>query len=108
MRRTLVQVKNKRGNTPLHEAVVSGHLDMVRILIGEDLQPTYWENKEGKCPVSLAVERGDLEVLRLLLAGLLDLSRIEGMSPVHAAVLHDKLGNFCSFHNSRHHSLGGS
>ncbi|KAL3714938.1 hypothetical protein ACJRO7_006789 [Eucalyptus globulus] len=91
MRRTLVQVKNKRGNTPLHEAVVSGHLDVVRILIGEDLQPTHWENKEGECPVSLAVERGNLEVLRLLLAGPLDLSRIEGVSPVHAAVLHGKL-----------------
>ncbi|XP_039160997.1 protein ACCELERATED CELL DEATH 6-like [Eucalyptus grandis] len=91
MRRTLVQVKNKRGNTPLHEAVVSGHLDVVRILIREDLQPTYWENKEGKCPVSLAVERGNVEVLRLLLAEPLDLSRIEGVSPVHAAVLHGKL-----------------
>ncbi|KAL3747538.1 hypothetical protein ACJRO7_016346 [Eucalyptus globulus] len=92
MRRALVQVKNERGNTPLHEAVVNGHLGVARILIGEDLRPIYLENKQGKCPMYLAVESGDLEVLKLLLAVPLDPSRIQGVSPVHAAVLHGKLG----------------
>ncbi|XP_018721080.2 protein ACCELERATED CELL DEATH 6 [Eucalyptus grandis] len=88
----LVQVKNDRGNTPLHEAVVNGHLDVARILRGKDLQPVYLENKEGKCPVSLAVERGNLEVLGLLLEEPLDPWRIQGVSPIHAAVLHGKIG----------------
>ncbi|KAF7847291.1 hypothetical protein BT93_L3115 [Corymbia citriodora subsp. variegata] len=92
MRRALVQVKNDRGNTPLHEAVVSGHCNVVQILIGEDLQHMYLENKEGKCPMYLAVESGKSEVLRLLLAEPLDPSRIEGVSPVHAAVLHGNQG----------------
>ncbi|KAL3714939.1 hypothetical protein ACJRO7_006790 [Eucalyptus globulus] len=92
MRQALVQVKNDTGNTPLHEAIVKGHLGVARILIDEDLQAMYLENKEGKCPMYLAVESGDLEVLKLLLAVPLDPSRIEGVSPVHAAVLHRKLG----------------
>ncbi|XP_030549368.1 protein ACCELERATED CELL DEATH 6-like isoform X2 [Rhodamnia argentea] len=98
MRRALLQVRNDRGNTPLHEAVVKGHLEVVRILIDEDLQPMYLENKEGKCPISVDVESGNLEVLRLLLAVPLDPSRIQGVSPVHAAVLHGNLAyiNYCN------------
>ncbi|KAL3714948.1 hypothetical protein ACJRO7_006799 [Eucalyptus globulus] len=90
-RRNLVQVRNRRGNTPLHEAVMNDYLEVVEILIGEDLQPVYWKNKEGKCPMTLAVERGNLEVLKLLLAKPLEPSCIQGESPVHAAVLHRKL-----------------
>ncbi|KAK3404699.1 hypothetical protein EUGRSUZ_K01014, partial [Eucalyptus grandis] len=90
-RRNLVQVRNRRGNTPLHEAVMNDHLEVVEILIGEDLQPVYWKNKEGKCPMTLAVERGNLGVLGILLAKPLEPSCIQGESPVHAAVLHRKL-----------------
>ncbi|XP_010038674.2 protein ACCELERATED CELL DEATH 6 [Eucalyptus grandis] len=95
-RRNLVQVRNRRGNTPLHEAVMNDHLEVVEILIGEDLQPVYWKNKEGKCPMTLAVERGNLErgklgVLGILLAKPLEPSCIQGESPVHAAVLNRKL-----------------
>ncbi|KAI6672985.1 hypothetical protein NL676_000891, partial [Syzygium grande] len=57
----------------------------------EDSQLMYWVNKEGKCPVSLAVESGNLEVIRLLLAEPIDLSRMQGVSPAHVAVLHGKL-----------------
>ncbi|KAF8039216.1 hypothetical protein BT93_B1694 [Corymbia citriodora subsp. variegata] len=91
MQRALVRVKNDRGNTPLHEAVWNGHRDVVQVLISEDLQPMYMKNKEGKCAVSLAVESGDVKVLGVLLAEPLDPSRIQGVSPVHAAVLHGKL-----------------
>ncbi|KAF8030201.1 hypothetical protein BT93_E2595 [Corymbia citriodora subsp. variegata] len=93
MRRALVRVKNDRGNTPLHEADWNGHRDVVQVLISEDLQLVYMKNKEGKCAVSLAVESGDVKVLGVLLAEPLDPSRIQGVSPVHAAVLHGKLGN---------------
>ncbi|XP_039161017.1 protein ACCELERATED CELL DEATH 6-like [Eucalyptus grandis] len=89
--RNLVQVKNRGGNTPLHEAVMNNHLEVVEILIGEDLQPMYWKNEEGKCPMTLAVERGNVGVLGILLAKPLEPSCIQGESPVHAAVLHGKL-----------------
>lgn len=103
MQQALVQERNGRGNTPLHEAVMNGHLEVVRILIEEDLQPMYWEIKEGKCPMSLAVESGNLEILRISLAVSFDPSRTEGVLPVHATVLHGKVGCFYSFHESQYH-----
>ncbi|XP_039160976.1 protein ACCELERATED CELL DEATH 6-like [Eucalyptus grandis] len=83
----ILRMKNKHGNTALHEAVLNRHVNMVQLLVREDLEPVYWENLDKKSPLYLALDTGDSTILEFLLSLSLETSRIQGLPPVHGAVL---------------------
>ncbi|KAL3726228.1 hypothetical protein ACJRO7_031161 [Eucalyptus globulus] len=92
---SIVPMANDGGNTALHEAVKNGYSRLTSLLLSRGSRAVYPENKEGKCPLYLAVETGNLEILKLLMEAMdeneVPWSRMQGMSPVHGAVVHRKL-----------------
>ncbi|KAI6693233.1 hypothetical protein NL676_020943 [Syzygium grande] len=93
---SIVDEANEAGNTALHEAVKKGDLELTDLLLGQGSKSVNKENKEGKCPLYLAVETGNSEILLRLLQ-VVDgnevlSSGIEGMLPVHGAVMHQSPG----------------
>ncbi|XP_030456689.2 protein ACCELERATED CELL DEATH 6-like [Syzygium oleosum] len=91
----IVAMVNDAGNTALHEAVKNGHYDLTSMLLSERPSLVYKKNKESKSPLYLAVEMGDLMILRLLMAAMQEHellpSLMEGMSPVHGAVIYRRI-----------------
>ncbi|XP_039160977.1 ankyrin-3-like [Eucalyptus grandis] len=83
----ILRIKNRHGNTALHEAVLSGHLNMVRLLLREDLEPVYWKNVAEKSPLHLALDTKNSAIHEVLFSLSLEPSKIEGMSPVHGAIV---------------------
>lgn len=87
-----VDEPNKARDRPLHEAVKNGDYEFTELLLIRGSKSVNKENEEQKCPLYLAVETGNLKILSLLLQAVdenEDLSSwIEGMSPVHGAVMH--------------------
>ncbi|KAI6693227.1 hypothetical protein NL676_020937 [Syzygium grande] len=92
----IVDMANDAGNTALHEAVKKGHSELTRLLLSRGSRAVYPKNKQSKCPLYLAVETGNLEILKLLMEAMdeneVPWSRMQGMSPVHGAVMHQRLG----------------
>ncbi|KAI6693231.1 hypothetical protein NL676_020941 [Syzygium grande] len=90
-----VDEANKARNTALHEAVKNGDLELTDLLLSRGSKSVNKKNWERKCPLYLAVETGNLEILLRLLQEVDEnevlSSEIEGMSPVHGAVMHRKL-----------------
>ncbi|KAJ6856968.1 protein ACCELERATED CELL DEATH 6-like isoform X2 [Populus alba x Populus x berolinensis] len=60
---SLLRMKNSKGNTPLHDAVIKGCREVACFLLYEDLEVSYLKNKEDKSPLYLAVESCDGEML---------------------------------------------
>ncbi|XP_039160974.1 putative ankyrin repeat protein RBE_0317 [Eucalyptus grandis] len=89
-----LRMKNKHGNTALHEAVLNGHFDMVRLLLRKDLEPVYWKNLAGKSPLHLALDTDNSAIHEVLFSRSLEPWRIEGMPPVHGAVVRDNYGTY--------------
>ncbi|KAK3417537.1 hypothetical protein EUGRSUZ_H03472 [Eucalyptus grandis] len=87
-----VDMANDAGNTALHEAVKNGDAELTRLLLSRASTSVYQANKEGKCPLYLAVEIGDSKILELLMEAMEENEvpwfRMQGMSPVHGAVVH--------------------
>ncbi|KAH8480111.1 hypothetical protein H0E87_030375 [Populus deltoides] len=85
-----VEMKNDRGNTALHDAVINRHHEVACFLVSESLKLSYSENNERKSPLYLAVENSDEKMLTTLMDTIRDdvdlLNKLEGKSPVHAAV----------------------
>ncbi|XP_011013840.1 PREDICTED: ankyrin repeat-containing protein At5g02620-like [Populus euphratica] len=85
-----LEMKNNRGNTALHDAVVNGHDILARFLVSESSKLLYTENNERKSPLYVAVENSDEKMLTTLMDTVRDdvdlLNKLEGKSPVHAAV----------------------
>ncbi|XP_061944578.1 protein ACCELERATED CELL DEATH 6-like [Populus nigra] len=85
-----LEMKNDRGNTALHEAVINGHDILAHFLVSESSKLLYTENNEHKSPLYLAVENSDEKMLTTLMDTIRDdvdlLNKLEGKSPVHAAV----------------------
>ncbi|XP_048133699.1 protein ACCELERATED CELL DEATH 6-like [Rhodamnia argentea] len=92
---SIVDMANDTGNTALHEAVKNRHYDLTCLLLHGGSSLVYKKNKESKCPLYLAVETGELKILRRLMMAAkeyeLPPSQMEGMSPVHGAVMHRRL-----------------
>ncbi|KAF8010563.1 hypothetical protein BT93_J1258 [Corymbia citriodora subsp. variegata] len=91
----IVDVANDTGNTALHEAVKKGDAKLTRLLLSRASSSVFQANKESKCPLYLAVETGDSEILELLMEAMdeneVPWFRMQGMSPVHGAVMHGRL-----------------
>ncbi|KAG6740651.1 hypothetical protein POTOM_056107 [Populus tomentosa] len=60
---SLLRMKNNKGNTPLHDAVIKGCREVASFLLNEDLEVSYHKNKEDKSPLYLAVESCDEEMI---------------------------------------------
>nr|TKS11520.1 hypothetical protein D5086_0000072530 [Populus alba] len=60
---SLLRMKNNKGNTPLHDAVIKGCREVACFLLYEDLEVSYHKNKEDKSPLYLAVESCDAEMI---------------------------------------------
>jgi len=85
-----LEMKNDRGNTALHDAVINGHDILAHFLVSESSKLSYSENNERKSPLYLAVENSDEKMLTTLMDTIRDdvdlLNKLEGKSPVPAAV----------------------
>ncbi|XP_056173323.1 protein ACCELERATED CELL DEATH 6-like isoform X2 [Syzygium oleosum] len=92
---SIADIANDMGNTALHEAVKNSRYELTRLLLSRGSRAVYPKNKESKCPLYLAVETGNLEILKLLMEAMdeneVPWSRMQGMSPVHGAVMHQRL-----------------
>ncbi|KAL9339235.1 hypothetical protein Peur_068250 [Populus x canadensis] len=64
---SLLRMKNNKGNTPLHDAVIKGCREVACFLVYEDLEVSYHKNKEDKSPLYLAVECCDEEMIASLI-----------------------------------------
>ncbi|KAI6672682.1 hypothetical protein NL676_000588 [Syzygium grande] len=93
-KKMILRMKNKHGNTALHEAVLHCHADVVRHLLRADFEPAYWENMEQKSPLYLALDTDDSQIHEDLFSALLEPSRIQGLPPVHGAVLRGNDGEY--------------
>ncbi|GFZ05687.1 ankyrin repeat family protein [Actinidia rufa] len=94
----LLSSRNNGGNTPLHEAMLNSHGDLIYYLVQMDEKVSFFgndvvsfcENKEGKSPFYLAVEWGEKEIveriLQLFIQKGYSYEDMKGKSPVHAAI----------------------
>lgn len=74
------------GNTPLHIAMQNGHHPCVKILLRHNAAVNS-KNVDGVTPLLLAIQIQDATSFNLLLnAAQVDLSDVQGISPLHAAV----------------------
>lgn len=92
---SILDMANDAGNTALHEAVKNRHYELTNLLLSRGSRSVNKKNKESKCPLYLAVEMGDLKLLVRLVEAM-DVKKvprpmIQGMSPVHGAVMHQRL-----------------
>ncbi|CAK7349820.1 unnamed protein product [Dovyalis caffra] len=96
---SLMKKTNKKGNTPLHDAVIMGHKEVVVWLVNKEPDVAYYNNNTGQSPLYLAVENskenGILDVL-LNTEASMPIKREDGeslgtlpdgKSPVHAAIV---------------------
>ncbi|KAF8008923.1 hypothetical protein BT93_J0041 [Corymbia citriodora subsp. variegata] len=84
----ILRMKNKHGNTALHEAVLNRHVNVVRLLLSKDPELVYLKNVEKKSPLYLALDTHNNDIHEALFTLQLEPSRI-GMPPVHGAVVRD-------------------
>ncbi|KAG4982631.1 hypothetical protein JHK82_027489 [Glycine max] len=83
--------KNELGDTPLHEAVHSGDLNVVEVILQRDKDMVHELNKSRCSPLFLAAASEKVEILNLPLQipfpADQKLPRFFGNSPLHAAIL---------------------
>lgn len=86
----ILRLKNKHGNTALLHAVSNSHVDGVRCLLNEDLELVYWKNIDQISPLYLALDSEDPMIREVLYSLPLEPSRIQGLPPIHGAVLRNR------------------
>ncbi|KAL9380010.1 hypothetical protein Peur_028492 [Populus x canadensis] len=91
----LMRKTNTKGNTPLHDAVITDNKEFAELLVSKDPEVAYYNNNNGKSPLYLAVENGNKkEILDDLLKTKASFPiksedgdvLPKGKSPVHAAI----------------------
>ncbi|XP_049415116.1 ankyrin repeat-containing protein At5g02620-like isoform X7 [Solanum stenotomum] len=91
---TLVGMTDDIGDTALHKAIRSGHIDIVRMLVKVLLDPEhdFPANKAGETPLYLAAESGFHDALIEILNVCKEPTYVAGPSnrtPLHAAVIQE-------------------
>ncbi|KAJ6421977.1 hypothetical protein OIU84_027004 [Salix udensis] len=87
----ILRMKNDRGNTALHDAVINGHHDVASFLVSECSELCYTtENNDHESSLYHAVENNDEKMLSILMRAIPNdvdlLAKLKGKSPVHTAV----------------------
>ncbi|XP_038044952.1 BRCA1-associated RING domain protein 1-like [Patiria miniata] len=84
--------RNKRGETPLHVAVIKGDINMARQLLLEGADPNVKDNA-GWTPLHEACNHGHASIVSLLLdhGSLINTPGFEHDSPLHDAVMNHRL-----------------
>lgn len=88
----IIRMTNKHGNTALHLAALYGPVETVRLLLSEDPKLVYLMNAEQKCPLYLALDSRENKLHEALFSLSIEPSRIQGMPPVHGAVVRRHYG----------------
>jgi ankyrin repeat protein len=63
-----VNAKKEDGWTPLHLAVIHGHLDIVKVLLAMEVLMSMQRKRMVQTPLHLAASHGHLEIVKALLA----------------------------------------
>ena len=76
------------GVTPLHTAVVNGHVKLVELLLKNEADVNARRDNDGATPLYAAAERKHVKLVRLLLenGANVDASRTDGNTPLYVAV----------------------
>ena len=84
-----VTATDVRGNMPLHDAALEGHLEVVKELLKESAMSVVVYNRSGRTPIHLAAARGHVDVVEELLKrteiGVNDVMTSPGFSSLHIA-----------------------
>jgi|GEM_PF-5506967 len=80
-------IKDEKGHTFLHKAVIEGDAYIVELLLGANAEVDL-KDQYGKTPLHLAAEQADLKILELLLDHGADIRAqdLKGQTPLHVAV----------------------
>ncbi|XP_077383355.1 uncharacterized protein bcl3 [Festucalex cinctus] len=70
-----LEMKNFRGLSPLHMAVLHGHKDLAAMLLGAGADVNTMDIKSGQSPLILAVESNNAEMVRFLIESGCDVNR---------------------------------
>ena len=77
-------IKDKYGNTPLHQAALSGIGELIPLLFSaENINQ---QNYKGNTPLHFAVENAAIVNFLLSQGANLDIRNVEGKTPIHLAV----------------------
>ena len=60
-----INKKDSNGNTALHHAAISGHRNIVTLLLGRKADPCI-RNKQGRTPYDLAIQKKHTQIADLL------------------------------------------
>ena len=60
-----INARDDKGNTPLHYATMSKHVELVQVLVDSDADISL-ENDEGQTPLDLAINHNSLDVVNIL------------------------------------------
>ncbi|CAN4119029.1 unnamed protein product [Withania somnifera] len=88
-----LRIKNKTGNTALHEAARFGRLEIVKMLVSLESEIVSERNNKGETPIYVAAANAEKEVFTLLadnsLCDEFTMTRDDGSTVLHAAVTHE-------------------
>lgn len=55
-RNAQINIPDKNGNLPLHDAVREGHITTIKLLLNKSsLNELHWKNNKGETPLGLAI-----------------------------------------------------
>ncbi|XP_039160571.1 protein ACCELERATED CELL DEATH 6 [Eucalyptus grandis] len=86
----ILRMTDKVGNNALHMAVRRRLVNVVRHLLNEDMELVYQKNADQKSPLYLALESEEPKIREVLLSLPLEPSRIQGLPPIHGAIMHNR------------------
>ncbi|XP_018720247.2 ankyrin-1 isoform X2 [Eucalyptus grandis] len=101
---SLLRKVNGCGDSPLHLAVRSGHIDVVELLVKADSQLMYIDNKVGESPVFMAVEAGFFDIARCMILQMSSspssphYKGANGLTALHAALIRTHHGRALESH----------
>ena len=81
---SIIDAKNREGNTPLHLSVINQKTDTLQFLLDRGARIDQ-KNNEGNTPLQLACKKGDLQIVKYLINKVTDLTVIdqEGNNLIH-------------------------
>lgn len=96
----MLRMTNAEKNTVLHEAVRHRNHKLVDLLIEKDRDLVFVPNKAESSALHVAAEEGDVKSVQDILNVTKDALNAswrgpKGLTPLHAAVLRQQIGNYC-------------